>query len=274
MFSLCCWFLTFENATEQIINKWISAERLSLRDILRSGDGREMLSQKIYQSALCQVISISHSSPLQSIPMCPWFYYKIRELISSYEQAINLEDPHLARNISLSIILGLSLSRLTLRTHCISELDLCFTEIFPQLSKMEVINLLQLFDIIWNELRESNLILVFNFFLIKLLHLMIPHVSIIHIFRVVAPSISFIEYPRFILLLDWLLENNILTLTHSNLRSIIHIQQSPEMLQQILNNLNIYEGTMNGILHNEELVYLAQVRDLFLTIFIVLLGDY
>lgn len=220
-----------------------------------------MLRHRCYISALCQVVSPSRAAPIQLISKDLFPYYHIAKLINSFITTLFLEYSDYSLSNSLSIILGLSISRLNLKLSSLSELNLPLAGTHPWMSERQVTHLLQIFDKTWDYLRGKNLVFVMNSFLIKLLQMISPSSAIIDILLAIAPQLSFILYPRFILLLDWLVENNILAISCFDISSTVSVQQSPNMLRQILAYTKIWEPSIPPF-QKSELVNLAQVRDI------------
>lgn len=268
--SLCCWFMrissTEKSSSSQCSTElWKSSQRLSLKDILHCGDGLEMLQERLFLAELCRISSLSLSSPLWRIQSWSSAFRQITKFFNLMTQIFPNPSPssRVMGGLIPSLLLGLSLLRLCLRTTSLADKDPhLFQSLFPKLC-IPSDNLLDEFDQLWNHLKSHNLIFVFNSYLIELLYHQpcspSPSSILLEIMKSTISHISFVEYPRYLLLLDWLLEKKIFHLTTSP----AHIQphQSKDMLLQVLSLLEPMGTGPREELFPYTLTPLAQVSE-------------
>jgi hypothetical protein len=237
VFSSCCWFIKVSTCGKTLIRteEWRTSKRLSLKDLLTCGDGAQMLQWRLYVAALCQSSTDSRSSSLRSISHWTSCHHQITNLLHLMGTSLFTQLNPQAMSVCASLVLGLSLTRLCLRGSPISEHTLGFSTIlFPSQVMGKIISE---FDQTWDRLRSLDLVFVANSYLMRLLQFYSPSIHLLEVMRCLTSSLSFTEYPRYLLLIDWLIENQILELS----QPITEIQPrpSPEMLLELFDHLVI-----------------------------------
>jgi hypothetical protein len=264
VFSVCCWFMKVENRRDlspetalRPTERWKNSHRLSLKDLLTCGDGAQMLQWRLFVFALCQSASSSCSSSLRSILYWSSAHRIITDLLHLMRTTLFTHFTPQTMSICASFVLGLSLTRLCLRDSSIALNSPPLQTVFPNSSPEVLDSLIKEFDCAWDRLSALDLVFVTNSYLVQLLEFYSPNTSLLEVMRCTAPSLSFTEYPRYLLLLDWLLEKGILSL--SQVTTDIQPRQSPAMLSELLSLLKINQTHLPRATTHESLVPLAQV---------------
>lgn len=233
------------------IETWKSATRLSLKDILSQGNITKMISWKLYISLLCQEKSIL----LSSLPVI----HQFTTIFNAFEDFSLKSNSLLFSNEFcldkfISLTLGLSIIKLCSRNTSIIATNYENIQKVIEVSNENLFTFFHTFQIFWNNAKVYDLIPFINSFLIKLTHLYGSSNLLLTILYDFIHNITFLEYPRFILLLNWLVENQIIEIKDS-INEIL-IEDSPRMLIQLLNSLNINEKKVKN---DSNLIWLAQV---------------
>jgi hypothetical protein len=124
--SLCCWFMRENSSIHSPISTglWKSSPRLSLKDILRCGDGMEMLKERLYLAELCRNSTLSLSSPLWRIRNWSSAYRHVTRLMNLMTELLFCSPSPLLL-LLLSLVLLLSLLLLPNQQMIIFFLALC-----------------------------------------------------------------------------------------------------------------------------------------------------